>query len=242
MGPEVDALEHEIATLLGVAPRDRRVVGHRRAAAGADGARHRRGDEVITPTYLVLRDRRLRRPRRRDAGARRHRPGDVQHRPRARSHARSRRARQAILPVHLFGQCADMDRSPMSPARRGFRSSRTRRRRSVRRYKQQPAGGIGAVRLLFVLSRARTSARSATPVWSRPTTTMLANRARLLRTHGMEPKYYHHLVGANFRMDALQAAVLRVKAPHLAAWTDARRRNAAPLRRAVRGQQGSTVG
>ena len=140
---------------------------------------------------------------------------------------------RAIMPVHLFGQSADLDPLLEAGRRTGIPIIEDAAQAIGAAYRGRPLGGIGAFGCFsFFPSKNLGAFGDAGLVTTNDD--RLADRARLLRTHGMQPKYYHHVVGANFRMDALQAAVLRVKAPRLAAWTEGRRANAAAYRELFR--------
>jgi dTDP-4-amino-4,6-dideoxygalactose transaminase len=132
---------------------------------------------------------------------------------------------KAILPVHLFGLSADLDPIVDAASRAGIPIVEDAAQAIGATYKSRPVGTFGALACFSFFPSKNLGAFGDAGLLT-TNDEALAKRARLLRTHGMEPRYYHHLVGGNFRMDALQAAILRVKAPHLAAWTDARRANA----------------
>ncbi|MEO8846557.1 MAG: DegT/DnrJ/EryC1/StrS family aminotransferase [Kofleriaceae bacterium] len=122
---------------------------------------------------------------------------------------------RAIIPVHLFGRPAD----PIATSLPILEDA------------AQAVGSPGLGRLAalsFFPSKNLGAAGDAGMVLTDDAE--LADRIRLYRSHGARPKYEHHVVGANMRMDTLQAAILRVKLPHLAAWNEQRRRNAMSYR------------
>jgi len=133
---------------------------------------------------------------------------------------------KAIMPVHLFGQCADMDPLIATATRADVPIVEDAAQAIGSSYKSRPVGTLGAVACFsFFPSKNLGAFGDAGLVTA--TDDGLAERVRLLRNHGAERQYFHRMVGGNFRLDALQAAVLRVKAPHLESWTAGRRRNAA---------------
>jgi dTDP-4-amino-4,6-dideoxygalactose transaminase len=136
---------------------------------------------------------------------------------------------RAILPVHLFGLSADLDPLLAVANRAGVPVVEDAAQAIGATYKTRPVGGIGTLGCFSFFPSKNLGAFGDAGLLT-TNDPDLAARARLFRTHGMEPKYYHHVVGGNFRMDAVQAAVIRVKAPHLDGWTEARRANASRYR------------
>lgn len=136
---------------------------------------------------------------------------------------------RAIMPVHLYGQCADMDAINAIAKARGIAVIEDAAQAVGAEYGGKRAGSLGTIGCFsFFPSKNLGAFGDAGAV----TTGDDAMYEKLVdyRVHGMRPKYFHHSVGGNFRIDALQAAILHVKLPHLDGWTEGRQRNAAIYR------------
>ncbi len=137
---------------------------------------------------------------------------------------------KAIMPVHLFGQMADTDALATIAARHGLPIVEDAAQSLGAALGSLRAGAAGTIGTYsFFPSKNLGAFGDAGMVVTGDAA--LAKRLRLLRNQGQEPKYWSLEVGGNFRLDALQAAVLRAKLPHLDAWTYARQKNAATYRR-----------
>jgi dTDP-4-amino-4,6-dideoxygalactose transaminase len=133
---------------------------------------------------------------------------------------------KAIMPVHLFGQTAEMD-AVMALAKKGRIPVIEDAAQSMgATYKGRQVGGIGTFGMFSLFPSKNLGGFGDGGVLVTDDDD-LAGRARMLRAHGAKPKYFHKYVGGNFRLDPLQAALLSVKLPHYSEYTGKRRGNAA---------------
>jgi len=228
LGPEVEALEAEIAAYCGASHAVACASGSDALLLALMAAGVGPGDEVLCPSYTFFATagsvaRLGARPVFADID-----PATYNLDPEAARRVASRCTRlAAILPVHLFGRAFDAGplgelaaelRIPLiEDAAQAIGASDSRGRRCgslgfAGCFSFFPSKNLGAYGDGGILTTADDEA---------------AERLRVLRVHGAKPKYHHHLVGLNSRLDALQAAVVRVKLRHLDRWTEGRQRNAA---------------
>ncbi|MCC6365727.1 MAG: DegT/DnrJ/EryC1/StrS family aminotransferase [Bryobacterales bacterium] len=132
---------------------------------------------------------------------------------------------RAIIPVHLYGQMAEMDAVMTVAAEHGLVVIEDAAQAIGAEYKGRRAGSIGHYGCFsFFPSKNLGCAGDGGMVVTNDA--QRAEKLRCLRAHGSKPKYYHKIVGGNFRLDAIQAAIVSAKLPHLDDWTAARQRNA----------------
>ncbi len=137
---------------------------------------------------------------------------------------------KAIVPVHLFGQCADMTAINAIAAEAGLPVVEDAAQAiGARDAGGGKAGSLGPIACFsFYPSKNLGAAGDGGMITCADAD--LAHTMAIMRNHGMEPAYHHEIIGGNFRLDALQAAVLRIKLKQLDGWAGARRKNAADYR------------
>src|SRR5580704_8206784 len=132
---------------------------------------------------------------------------------------------RAIIPVHLFGQMADIDAVMQLAKEHGLVVIEDAAQAIGAEYMGHRAGSIGHYGC-FSFFPSKNLATTGDGGMVVTNDAQRAEKLRCLRGHGAKPKYHHRIVGGNFRLDAIQAAVVSAKLPHLDDWTAARQRNA----------------
>ncbi len=232
-GPEVAALESEVAALCGVPSAVAMSSGTDAILASLMALGIGPGDEVIVPTFTFFAT----------AGCVARvgakpvfvdiLPDTFNIDPAAVEAAITPRTR-AIIPVHLYGQCADMDRLGEIARRLGLIIIEDAAQAIMARFRGASAGSFGrSCALSFYPTKNLSAMGDAGMILT--VDEALAEKLKFIRDHGQNPRYYYHFIGGNFRMDGFQGAVLRVKLKRLAAWTAARRVRAARYDRELQG-------
>jgi dTDP-4-amino-4,6-dideoxygalactose transaminase len=137
---------------------------------------------------------------------------------------------KAVIPVHLYGQCADMD--PILKIAKEYHLVVIEDAAQAigAEYRGQRAGSMGDLGCFSFFPSKNLGAFGDGGMVTTDSNE-LYDKLRILRVHGSHPKYYHQLAGGNFRLDAFQAAVVSVKLKHLDTWTKARQENARKYRK-----------
>jgi dTDP-4-amino-4,6-dideoxygalactose transaminase len=132
---------------------------------------------------------------------------------------------RAIIPVHLYGQMADMEPIMSLSEEYGLTVIEDAAQAIGAEYQDRRAGSIGHYGCFsFFPSKNLGAAGDGGMIVTNDASR--AEKLRVLRSHGSKPKYHHKIIGGNFRLDALQAAIVSAKLPHLDGWTEGRQRNA----------------
>jgi dTDP-4-amino-4,6-dideoxygalactose transaminase len=233
LGPEADAFEREFAPTVGCAHAIGVASGTEALQLGLTALGVEAGDEVLTVSNTAV-------PTVSAITAAGGNPVLVDVHPEtltmdpSQLEARITPRAKVVLPVHLFGQTADMDPIVEIARRHGLRVLEDAAQAHCATYKGRPVGALGdACAWSFYPTKNLGALGDAGAVTTNDEA--VAARMRMLREYGQSSRYVHATKGINSRLDGMQAAFLRVKLPHLEAWTAARRERAVLYDRLLRG-------